>query len=106
MLGASFAIYTQDHREPKVDDPQGGELQREATKWEIAEVTMDLVRILFLLALISFYALFVLLRANKLKAEAAKARRTAGGPFSYPSHDGVTVRRQTGDGRWAFSTMW
>ncbi|KAK5134005.1 hypothetical protein LTR08_007010 [Meristemomyces frigidus] len=78
MLGASFAIYTQDHREPKVGDPQGGELQRDMTQWEIAEVTMDLVRIVFLLALIGFYTLFVLLQGYKQRAEAARAEeRTA-----------------------------
>lgn len=69
LLGASFAIYTTDHREPKIGDPHGGELEREMTEWEITEVTLDLVRILFMLALMAFYALFVLLQGIKHKKE-------------------------------------
>ena len=78
LLGASFGIYTEDHREPKVGDPRGGELQRDMTEWEITEVTIDLVRIILVLALIGFYALFVFLRGYKKRAEAAQAEeRTA-----------------------------
>ncbi|GAM85402.1 hypothetical protein ANO11243_034090 [Dothideomycetidae sp. 11243] len=66
LLAASFAVYTTEHREPKVGDPNGGHLEREMTEWEITEVTLDLVRILLLLASIAFYALFMLLqRAHK-----------------------------------------
>ncbi|KAI7412267.1 hypothetical protein KC364_g19175, partial [Hortaea werneckii] len=43
------------------------------TEFEITEVTLDLVRIIFLLALVGFYALFVFLQGYKLKAEAARA---------------------------------
>ncbi|KAK3086948.1 ATP-binding cassette-type vacuolar membrane transporter Hmt1, partial [Teratosphaeriaceae sp. CCFEE 6253] len=57
LLGASFGVYTQDHREPRVGDPHGGELQRDMTEWEITEVTLDLVRIILLFALVSFYTL-------------------------------------------------
>lgn len=78
LLGASFGVYTQEHREPKVGDPRGGELQRDMTEWEITEVTVDLVRIIFLLALVGFYALFVFLQGYKRRAEAARAEeRTA-----------------------------
>ncbi|KAK4540073.1 hypothetical protein LTR36_009814 [Oleoguttula mirabilis] len=78
LLGASFGVYSQDHREPKVGDPRGGELQRDMTEWEITEVTLDLVRVILLLALISFYALFVFLQGYKRRAEAARAEeRTA-----------------------------
>ncbi|TKA75079.1 hypothetical protein B0A55_05587, partial [Friedmanniomyces simplex] len=73
MLGASFGVYTQDHREPKVDDPNGGELQRDMTEWEITEVTLDLVRIILLLALVSFYTLFVFLQGYKKQAQAGSA---------------------------------
>ncbi|KAK1086316.1 ATP-binding cassette-type vacuolar membrane transporter Hmt1 [Friedmanniomyces endolithicus] len=73
MIGASFGVYTQDHREPKVDDPTGGELQRDMTEWEIMEVTLDLVRIILLLALVSFYTLFVFLQGHKKTAQAGSA---------------------------------
>ena len=54
LLGASFALYTTDHREGKVGHPHGGELQREMTEWEITEVTIDLVRIFLLIGMIFF----------------------------------------------------
>ncbi|KAG8623443.1 hypothetical protein KVT40_008419 [Elsinoe batatas] len=64
LLGASFAVYTTDHHEPKVGDPYGGELEREMTEWEIIEVTIDLARTLILLILIGFYTLFVSLQGK------------------------------------------
>ncbi|KAK4552888.1 ATP-binding cassette-type vacuolar membrane transporter Hmt1 [Recurvomyces mirabilis] len=70
LLGSSFGIYTQEHREPKVGDPNGGEMQRDMTEWEITEVTLDLVRVILLLALIGFYVLFVFLRGQKKKQRA------------------------------------
>ena len=48
----------------------GGKIRRGVTQWEAIEITIDLVRILFLVALLSFFALFVLLRY-------AKQRQTA-----------------------------
>ena len=69
LLGASFALYTTEHREPKVGDPVGGELKRDMSQWEIVEVTVDIVRIFLLLALIAFYALFVFLQGHKKKVD-------------------------------------
>ncbi|KAK6425382.1 ATP-binding cassette-type vacuolar membrane transporter Hmt1, partial [Oleoguttula sp. CCFEE 5521] len=63
LLGSSFAVYTHEHRQPKVGDPFGGELEREMTEWEITEVTLDLVRVILLIALSAFYVLFTYLRA-------------------------------------------
>ncbi|KAK5107300.1 hypothetical protein LTR62_001393 [Meristemomyces frigidus] len=71
LLGASFGIYAHEHREPKVGDPKGGELQGDMTQWEITEVTLDLVRVMLLMALIGFYVLFVLLRGRRARKEAA-----------------------------------
>lgn len=62
LLGASFGVYTTEHREPKVGDPRGGRLQREMSEWEITEVTLDLVRVLLLIAMVAFYSLFVYLQ--------------------------------------------
>ncbi|MCJ1389023.1 hypothetical protein MMC18_001876 [Xylographa bjoerkii] len=65
LLGASLAVYDGDHREPNIDGPEGGLLRPGVTKWEAAELAIDTVRIFFLLALVAFYALFVLLRNRK-----------------------------------------
>nr|POE62908.1 heavy metal tolerance protein [Quercus suber] len=78
LMAASFALYTSAHREPKVGDPDGGELQREMTEWEITEVTLDIVRVGLLSALIAFYALFVYLQGAKRKQNTRDAEeRTA-----------------------------
>jgi len=77
LLGASFGLYTQEHREPKVGDPMGGDLNRDMTEWEIAEVTIDLVRIILLMALIGFYALFVFLQGHKKKEVGSSGERTS-----------------------------
>lgn len=75
LLGASLAVYTFKHHEPKADDPNGGQLRKGVTKWEAIEILLDLLRILFLLALVLFYALFILLRFQKFQ----KANRGANG---------------------------
>ncbi|MCJ1286808.1 hypothetical protein MMC26_006154 [Xylographa opegraphella] len=69
LLGASVAVYNGDHREPNTDGPEGGLWRPGFTKWEAAEVAIDTVRIFFLLALISFYLLFVLLRNQKQRQD-------------------------------------
>lgn len=76
LLGASLALYSHKHHEPTVGDPNGGELERGMTEWEITEVTIDLVRIILLLALVAFYFLFVGLQARKQRKEAAAAAAT------------------------------
>lgn len=79
LLGASFAVYTTDHREPKVGDPKGGELEREMTEWEITEVCIDIVRIFLLGTLVCFYALFVYLQGVKRrKSDARNEEETRG----------------------------
>lgn len=65
LLGATLAVYTSPHREPRADDPYGGKLRRGITKWEAVEVVLDLSRVLLILALLSFYTLFVVLRRVK-----------------------------------------
>lgn len=78
LLGSSFALYTSAHREPKVGDPQGGELRRDMTEWEITEITLDIMRVGFLLALNGFYALFVYLQGARRRQDARDAEeRTA-----------------------------
>lgn len=65
LLGATLAVYTSPHREPRADDPYGGKLRRGITKWEAVEVVLDVFRVLLILALLSFYTLFVVLRRVK-----------------------------------------
>ena len=78
LLGASFALYTSDHREPTVGDPEGGELEREMTEWEITEVTLALVRTLLLLFLVGFYVLFVVLQGYNDKPKQSSDDETTG----------------------------
>ena len=68
LLGASFALYTAAHREPKVGEPDGGELQPRMTEWEITNAIIAVIRICFILAQITLYALFVYLPSGAKKA--------------------------------------
>ncbi|SMR41419.1 unnamed protein product [Zymoseptoria tritici ST99CH_1A5] len=78
LLGASFALYTSVHRESKVGKPHGGEIRREMTTWEITEVVIDIVRLFLILALVSFYTLFVyLLGFGKRQETSHEEERTA-----------------------------
>ena len=96
LLGASLAVYTNDHRESKVEDPRGGVLRRDMTEWEITEVTVDIVRIFVLLALVAFYALFVFLQGRKKQGLAhdedeqtgllAESHSAENGAATGPSH--------------------
>lgn len=77
MLGSSLALYTSKHREPSTD-PDGGELRIGVTKWEILEIVIDILRILFLLALVLFYLLFTVLR-NARQRRADQTERGSSG---------------------------
>lgn len=68
LFGASLAIYTSDHREPTAGKKSRGQLRHGVTTWEAVEVLLDLLRIVFLCALTTFYALFVALRRSKARA--------------------------------------
>lgn len=80
LLGASLAVYTGEHREPSANKPQGGQLRKGVTRWEAAQILIDIIRIVFLSALVSFYGLFVLLRNRKQQRvnqeEIARSRET------------------------------
>ncbi|KAL9097361.1 MAG: hypothetical protein Q9163_006356 [Psora crenata] len=68
LFASSAALYTAQHRELKAFDPEGGPIRYGMTTWESVEIVFDLIRILSLCALLSFYALFVLMRYRKAKA--------------------------------------
>ena len=70
LLGASLAKYSSEHREPSAKDPDGGTLRERVTQWEVIELSIDILRVLFLLALVFFYFLFIYLqKANKRRAK-------------------------------------
>ena len=97
LLGASFALYTTDHREPTVDDPQGGALERDMTQWEVVEVLLDSFRIVFLVALAAFYILFNVLQwLDKKKRQ--KAARSHAADESAPLLDHDSAENGTANG--------
>ena len=80
LFGAKLDIYSFKHREPSSENLQGGPIRRVMTQWEAVEVTIDLIRILLLIAVISGYGLFILLLRRKERAQAqaaADSERTA-----------------------------
>ncbi|KAF2654985.1 hypothetical protein K491DRAFT_599724 [Lophiostoma macrostomum CBS 122681] len=70
LLAMSFAIYTHPHKEPAVDPPRP-KWRFHMSEWEITEVAIDLLRIVFLLGLIGLFIVFVTLPQRKRKAEEA-----------------------------------
>ena len=62
LFSASLSIYTSQHREPKAGIPEGGQRRKGVTTWEGVEIIINILRILLLVALVAFYALFVTLR--------------------------------------------
>ena len=77
-LGASLAIYSDKHREPRVGSPKGGQMRTGVTLWEALEIVFIILRIICLLALVSLYALFVLLRKAEQKRLDKKANAKNG----------------------------
>lgn len=65
LLGASLATYTSKHREPKAGGHGDGQLRKGVTMWEVLEIVVNILRILFLSALVFLYTLFALLRWSK-----------------------------------------
>jgi ABC-type transport system involved in Fe-S cluster assembly fused permease/ATPase subunit len=57
-MALSLAIYTHAHREPTAGRPST-KLRFQMTDWEAAEVAMDILRIVLLLALVGFYTVFI-----------------------------------------------
>jgi hypothetical protein len=78
LLGSSLAIYTSKHRDPKAGDPKGGKLRHGITNWEVIEVVIDLIRIIFILGLVFFYVVANITRQKAVKK--ARARASADGP--------------------------
>ncbi|RAR09324.1 heavy metal tolerance protein precursor [Stemphylium lycopersici] len=68
LVALSFAVYTHPHKEPTAGPP-AKRLRFGMTEWESAEVAMDLLRIVLLLALVAFYILFVIVPQRKSQQE-------------------------------------
>lgn len=73
LLALSLAIYTNPHQEPAIDQPRW---RMHMTDWEITEVSVDLLRIVLLLALIAFYHVFVTWAQRKRMRESGSASET------------------------------
>jgi hypothetical protein len=68
LVALSFEIYTHAHKEPTAGRPST-KLRFHMTDWEGGEVALDLLRIVLLLALIGFYAVFVILPQRRRTEE-------------------------------------
>ena len=77
MVTASFALYTNKHREPSAKDPEGGLMRFGMTQWEAIEVAIDAIRVLFLVSLVFFYILFSILRQRKESSSRASENATS-----------------------------
>ncbi|KAF1916538.1 hypothetical protein BDU57DRAFT_449651 [Ampelomyces quisqualis] len=75
LVALSLAIYTHAHKEPTAGRPSTT-LRFHMTDWEAAEVALDLLRIVLLLALIGFYLVFVTLPQGRRTDEAGSASET------------------------------
>ena len=81
FLAASLEVYTTTHREPSTEDPEGGTMRDSITSWEGLDVAVNIIRVLFLAALVTIYALKVEIRRRKQKAnerDPASAEETTG----------------------------
>jgi hypothetical protein len=101
MVGASLEVYTARHREPSAEDPRGGVVRESITRWELAEVAVDMVRVMLLLGLTLFYTLFLWLwhrqqqeaKRHALDTDSGDGSETTsllnGSPVEHGEHAGV-----------------
>lgn len=78
LLALSLSIYTDKHREPRVPHHDTAfKFRYSASRWEIAEVIINLLRIILLASLIGFYFLFVVFLKGR-RERARHAEETTG----------------------------
>jgi len=75
LVALAFEIYTHAHKEPTAGRPST-QLRFHMTDWEAAEVAIDLLRIVLLLSLIGFYAVFVILPQRRIAGENGSSSET------------------------------
>lgn len=76
LVACSLALYTHAHYQPTAGNPENPKLRFYMTEWEAAEVAIDLLRIVLLLALVGFYVVFVILRQTRKTQEAGSSSET------------------------------
>lgn len=64
-LVVSIAIYPYEHRAPTAGDSDSDRKRKELTRWAAVEIALNVLRIIFLLALVFSYAIFVTPLATK-----------------------------------------
>ncbi|CZS98905.1 related to vacuolar membrane protein HMT1 (heavy metal tolerance protein) [Rhynchosporium graminicola] len=68
LLGATLALYTAPHKEiNSVHKGVGGKVYRTPTNWELAELVINVARVIVLLALSGFYIVFSIERLRKIR---------------------------------------
>ena len=96
LFGASLAIYSDDHREPKEGDPNGGRMRKGVTNWEAIEISIDAARIFLLFALVSFYFLFFALQY--IHQQRKDDDESSNSTESQPLLNGNSVENETANG--------
>jgi hypothetical protein len=76
LVALSLEIYTHAHKEPTAGD-RSPKLRFHMTDWEAAEIAINLLRIVLLLALIGFYVVFAVLPQRRTPEEAGSSSETA-----------------------------
>ena len=97
LFSASAALYTAQHREPKAFDPKGGQIRYGITTWELVEILVDLIRVLCLCGLLTFYSLFVSLKNHETKTTG----RSENGPVDERTSllNGHSARSENANGK-------
>ncbi|KAL2075784.1 hypothetical protein VTL71DRAFT_727 [Oculimacula yallundae] len=68
LLGGTLTLYTSPHKEiNSVQKDKSGKVYRNPTNWEIAELVIDVARLLILLSLVGFYIVFSIERLRKTR---------------------------------------
>lgn len=95
LLVASLAIYPYEHREPVSSDRDSGQTRKGLTGWAAIEIVLHVLRIIFLLALVFSYAVFVTLPAIR---HYLAEKRTNESPCETTHLFNSDVQNVTGDG--------
>ncbi|PBP27904.1 heavy metal tolerance protein precursor [Diplocarpon rosae] len=74
LLGGNFALYTNPHKEYNSLKKAGeGKVIKSPTDWEAVQLTIDIARVIILLALFGFYIVFSLERIHTRRSESQRA---------------------------------
>lgn len=76
LVVISLALYTHIHYRPTAGHPENPTLRFYMTKWEAAEIAIDLLRIVLLLALTEFHLVIVVLPQVRKTQEGSSSSET------------------------------